>query len=148
MSAGLNHTCGVSSGKAFCWGDNSDGQIGDGSRTTHNVPTAAAGGLTFKAVSASFDQTCGITSANLAYCWGRNVEGQIGDGTFGYNNFRVKPAKVSGGLSFVTLGGTASSAHVCAITADDRAYCWGSNSFGELGIGTAGKRQTRPIAVQ
>jgi alpha-tubulin suppressor-like RCC1 family protein len=148
MSAGLNHVCGVSAGKAYCWGANLEGALGDGTLTERTVPTAVAGGLTFKGVSASFDGACGITSTNRAYCWGRNVEGQVGDGTYGYNNRRLVPTKVVGGFTFTTLGGPAGGGHNCAITPDDRAYCWGGNFRGELGIGTTTKRSTRPVPVQ
>ena len=146
MSAGLLHTCGVSAGVAYCWGGNTYGGLGDGTQTERTEPTAVAGGLTFKGVSASFDYSCGITSSNRAYCWGRNAEGQLGDGTFGFRNFRLVPTKVLGGFSFRALGGTAASGHTCAVTPDDRAYCWGGNTHGELGNGTR-KQSARPVPV-
>ncbi|MEP7105975.1 MAG: hypothetical protein ABI838_09025 [Chloroflexota bacterium] len=146
MSAGLNHTCGVSGGKAYCWGVNFDGSLGDGTRNERTVPTAVAGGLTFKGVNATFDNTCGITSSNRAYCWGRNAEGQVGDGTFGFRNSRTVPTKVVGGFTFVELGGATSSGHNCAVTPDERAYCWGGNPYGELGNGTL-KKSPRPVPV-
>jgi len=146
LSTGLIHTCGVSAGKAYCWGSNSAGGLGDGTQTERTVPTPVAGGLTFKGVSASFEFSCGITSTNRAYCWGYNSVGQLGDGTFGYRNFRVLPTKVLGGLSFSAVGGMESTGHTCAVTPDNRAYCWGDNSRGQLGNGTLAK-SARPVAV-
>jgi len=147
LSTGLVHTCGVSGGKAFCWGSNSAGGLGDGTQTERTVPTAVAGGLSFKGVAASFNYSCGITSANQAYCWGYNSVGQLGDGTFGYRNFRVVPTQVRGGLTFSAVGGMESSAHTCAVTPANQAYCWGDNSRGQLGNNSTAK-SPRPVAVQ
>jgi alpha-tubulin suppressor-like RCC1 family protein len=142
MAAGQNHTCGISGGKAYCWGSNFDGQLGDGTQNDRDVPTAVAGGLTFKATNA----LCGLTTTNQAYCWGDNTDGQVGDGTFGARNFRTVPKQVKGGLTFVELSGSAVTVHNCAITPEQRAYCWGANVFGELGNGTT-KHSPVPVAV-
>ena len=143
LSAGLVHACGVAGGKAFCWGS---GGVGDGTGLERAVPTAVAGGLTFKGVSASFNFTCGITGADRAYCWGSNAYGQLGDGTFGPRKYSLVPAKVLGGHAFTAIGGMASTGHTCAVTPDNRAYCWGDNSRGQLGIGTL-VRSARPAPV-
>ncbi|MGH3375792.1 MAG: RCC1 domain-containing protein [Actinoallomurus sp.] len=142
MAAGQNHTCGVSGGKAYCWGTNFRGELGDGTTSERDVPTPVAGGLTFKATNA----LCGVTTSNQAYCWGNNSEGQVGDGTFGFRNFRTVPKKVVGGFTFVELSGSATTVHNCAITPERRAYCWGTNFFGELGNGNT-KHSPRPVPV-
>ena len=142
LAAGANHTCGVSGGKAYCWGWNYSGQLGDGTTTDRDVPTLVVGGLTFKATNA----LCGITTSNQAYCWGVNTDGQVGDGTFGYLNFRTAPKKVLGGFTFVELSGSATTVHNCAVTPEHRAYCWGSNVYGELGTGNT-KHSPRPVPV-
>ncbi|HUG28078.1 MAG TPA: hypothetical protein VMK53_07240 [Gemmatimonadales bacterium] len=103
IEAGLQHTCGVvgtptlpgaqpAGGAVFCWGRNSAGQIGDGSQTHRATPTAVAGGLAFRQVSAGDLGSCGITLNSLAYCWGDNQYGQLGDGT---QIRRLTPAKVA-----------------------------------------------------
>ena len=82
VSAGSFHTCGVTTaGAAYCWGDNDNGQLGDGTTTPRAGPVAVLGGLTFVAVGAGDAHTCGITTAGAAYCWGFNGNGQLGDGT-------------------------------------------------------------------
>src|SRR5439155_1281724 len=86
MSAGNNaaggHTCGVTtSGAAYCWGRNGNGQLGDGTTTDRLVPTPVAGGATFAAVSAGGQPTCGVTPSAAAYWWGQNGAGGRGDGT-------------------------------------------------------------------
>lgn len=103
IEAGLHHTCGVVGtppvagadpvgGATFCWGRNAAGQIGDGSQTPRSSPTAVAGGLAFRQVSAGDNASCGITLGNIAYCWGDNQYAQLGDGT---QTRRLTPAKVA-----------------------------------------------------
>lgn len=138
ITAGYKHTCALTGGIAYCWGDNSYGQLGDGTTTTTLTPVPVAGGLTFVALSAGFYHTCGITTANQAYCWGRNtpnavqesVGGQLGDGT---TASKSSPAPVSGGLFFQSI--SAGEVTTCGITAAGVAYCWGDNEYGQLGVG-------------
>jgi alpha-tubulin suppressor-like RCC1 family protein len=82
VSAGNGYACGVTeAGPAYCWGDNRDGQLGDGTRTNRWSPVLVAGGVHFASVSAGTKHTCGVTRAGDAYCWGDNRGGQLGDGT-------------------------------------------------------------------
>lgn len=75
----LGHNCGlVSSGVAYCWGENSTGQVGDLSVRDRLEPTAVAGGLTFTSLDAGFRHTCGRTTAGIIYCWGSGAAGQLG----------------------------------------------------------------------
>src|SRR5438067_14626 len=90
VSAGSLHTCGTSSdNRAYCWGYNFDGQLGNGSNTgpeqcgsfaCSTRPVAVAGGLHFFQVSAGQIFSCGLRTDSLAYCWGSNQTGQLGDG--------------------------------------------------------------------
>ena len=130
ISAGGVHTCGVTTAhRAYCWGDNSAGQLGDGTKTSRPRPVAVAGGLQFLRVSAGNGHTCGITTTNRAYCWGINSDGQLGDGTQGTS--RLRPVAVAGGHSFRSV--SAGTYHTCAVTLWDVAYCWGNNEQGRLG---------------
>jgi len=99
VDVGLSHTCGVTTGsRAFCWGSNDYGQLGDGTTTQRLRPVAGAGGLTFRHVSVGtghYPFTCGVTATNRAYCWGRNNYGQLGDSTTAAR--RVRPSQPSGG---------------------------------------------------
>ncbi|MFQ6047583.1 MAG: CARDB domain-containing protein, partial [Gemmatimonadales bacterium] len=80
--ASLNlHTCRVDdTGAAQCWGDNLDGELGDG--TLDNVrtsPVTVIGGLTFSQIVTGQFHTCGLTTTQEVYCWGWNGDGQLGD---------------------------------------------------------------------
>lgn len=89
ISAGGFHVCGVAAdGAAWCWGSNTDGQLGGTIASSDCVggycsaqPIAVLGDLRFSQVSAGFGHTCGLTTRGGAYCWGENLIGQLGDGT-------------------------------------------------------------------
>jgi alpha-tubulin suppressor-like RCC1 family protein len=144
VSAGEYHTCAVTTTKkAYCWGNNGNGRIGDGTTTTRFTPRAVAGGLSFDRVSASWYHTCGETSSNQAYCWGYNEDGELGDGT---TSRRLTPTRVQGGLFFKQVD--AGSYHTCGVASGSQAYCWGHNGWGQLGIGTYGNQYLSPEPVQ
>jgi alpha-tubulin suppressor-like RCC1 family protein len=135
VSAGDIHACGVTTAnRAYCWGWNQQGQLGDGTRTQRLVPTLVKGGLLFRQVSAGKVHTCGVTTENRAYCWGDDSEGQLGDGTYSAGP-AFGPTAVLGGHLFRQV--SAGSNHTCGVTTDDRAYCWGSNWHGQIGNGTS-----------
>ena len=123
LTAGGGLTCGVAtSGAAYCWGYNGDGELGDGSTTTRSsVPVGVRGGLTFSAVSPGSWHTCGVTRTGAAYCWGRNDSGELGDGSTSSSSV---PVAVTGGLTFSTVG-TLTYGSTCGLTTAGAVYCWG-----------------------
>src|SRR5436190_157576 len=133
VTAGTNHTCAIATatGRTYCWGDNTFGQVGDSSTTARNSPMPVAGAHTFIEISAGGNHTCGVTGALEVYCWGENADGQLGDGT---TTQRTAPVLVTGGVSFtrIFVGGQFS----CAEANNEALHCWGRNLEGELGIGT------------
>jgi alpha-tubulin suppressor-like RCC1 family protein len=146
VSSGDIHTCGVTAGsKAYCWGWNQQGQLGDGSRTERVRPTLVKGGLLFRQISAGQAHTCGITTDNKLYCWGDNFFGQLGDGTESAEPAKV-PVAVAGSRRWRQV--SAGNSHTCAIAMDDRAFCWGDNSLGEIGNGSSSSTpKLMPTAV-
>ncbi len=79
--AGTGHSCGIlDTGAAYCWGDGTDGQLGNGASASSQDPVAVSGGLAFNHVSLGGGHTCGLAGGRF-YCWGKNDDGQLGDGT-------------------------------------------------------------------
>ncbi|HZN96914.1 MAG TPA: hypothetical protein VFB61_04220, partial [Gemmatimonadales bacterium] len=143
ISTGTDYTCGVTTeSKAYCWGHNWTGQLGDSTENSHPRPFPVAGGRKFRQVIAGFAHTCAVTPANEAFCWGRNVYGQVGIGAA--TTEQLTPAKVRGMHSWrrVVAGGN----HTCGVTTGNRAFCWGGNDRGQLGINTFTSRSA-PVAV-
>ena len=141
VTTGGFHTCGIAAdGRAYCWGFNGGGQLGDGTRENRAAPTAVRGNRTWLDVDAGLLHTCAVTRTNDAYCWGYNDEGQLGIGTQGFSQVRSAPKLVLGGKSFksVALGGGFS----CGLTTNGAAWCWGGNASGQLGDGSTSPRLT------
>src|ERR1041384_1898624 len=146
VSAGGDHTCGVTTGGAgYCWGDNSEGELGTGPISNSPTPVVVSGGRTCVAVSAGSDFSCGVTTGGAGYCWAANDHGQLGNGS---TTNSITPGPVSGGLSFASVspGPFAALAYSCAVTPGGAAYCWGDNTFGQLGNGS-GTSTSTPVAV-
>ena len=92
VNAGGALTCGVTSdGDAYCWGENSSGQLGNGTTTDRHTPVPVEGGLSFASVNNAALHTCAVTTAGVAYCWGFNSDGQLGDGS---TTNRLTPVRV------------------------------------------------------
>lgn len=142
LALGGAFTCGLSgSGAAYCWGYNVAGQLGNGSSTNAHVPAAVSGGLHFTALSAGGYHVCGLV-VDAAFCWGSNAWGQLGNSSSG--DSISSPVAVSGPVRFTALapGGT----HTCGLTSTGAAYCWGLNTWGQLGTGFTANSSV-PVAV-
>ena len=144
VSTGDHFACGLtSSGEAYCWGRNSEGQLGDGSRVNRPTPARVRTGLRFHDISAGWwGHSCGVSLEGDAYCWGANEHGQLGDGS---TESRSQPRAVYGGLKFRDI--SAGTQMTCGVTVTGEAYCWGSPAYsGSLGSMEA-SASTRPIRV-
>ena len=138
ISAGPFHTCAVTAaGAAYCWGANDRGELGNGtsgSNAYSPVPVPVSGGLAFRAVSAGWKATCGVTVTDEAYCWGTNEHLQSGvDSRTSDANAYAAPRRVA--LSQPVAQISAGWESACAVTTAGAGYCWGSHALGKLGIG-------------
>jgi len=81
ITVGGRHACGLTTDSlAYCWGDDANGQLGDGPATTTPSPSPVpvSGGLHFSDLHAGASHTCGITGDLVIYCWGLGTQGQLG----------------------------------------------------------------------
>jgi alpha-tubulin suppressor-like RCC1 family protein len=140
VSVGVEHTCGLRAGMLYCWGKNTYGRLGDSTTMARHVPTPVSGGFAdWQSVSAGDLHTCGVRAGQM-YCWGYNNDGQLGDST---TTERDVPTPVSGGFTdwaSVSTGGAHSCGKRVALTYQGHLYCWGSNTYGQLGDGTTMER--------
>ncbi|MGW0036186.1 protein kinase domain-containing protein [Gordonia sp. NPDC003376] len=121
-------TCAVAGGSLYCWGDNSHGQVGDGTLTARHTPTRIGGVPDATAVTTSSAVTCALTAPGEVYCWGKNTLGTLGDGSDTDQHVPVRIPGLSRISAVTTAVGT-----TCVIGTEGRLYCWGNNRFGQLG---------------
>ncbi len=132
--ASANHTCAwFTNGRAACWGDNGNGQLGDGTTTTRASAKFVEGLTSVIGLSAGTTHVCADHADGTVSCWGANANAQLGDG-MGAGAARSMPGKVAGLARSAALA--AGGAHNCTRLADGSVSCWGQNTRGQLGDGT------------
>jgi len=141
LTTGENHTCArLGSGQARCWGQNAQGELGDGttSVTLAPAPVANGGGDGNLAGVSQLEGGAGTTCARLTTgqvrCWGDNDNGQIGDGTIVSRRLPVTTRNPGDTGPLTSIAAVASGdAHTCALTSNGQVRCWGDNDNGQLG---------------
>jgi alpha-tubulin suppressor-like RCC1 family protein len=142
VQAGHSHTCGLTTtNQVYCWGDNSHGQLGDGTTTPRLSPKLVAGGRRFRTVSVAVAHTCAVTTEYQAFCWGFGEDGRLGTGS---TLSSLTPAAVATWRKFRQI--SAGYFHTCAMGRDNLAYCWGYGARGAIGDGAEVERLV-PTAV-
>jgi alpha-tubulin suppressor-like RCC1 family protein len=135
VALGPAHACALrSDGSIRCWGNNGDGQLGDGTLLQRLTGVDVVGihtGAT--AVTAGSAHTCAIVAGG-ARCWGSNSSGQLGIGAEQRRTFPLEIPGLTSGVVAIAAGGS----HTCALTAGGAVHCWGYNVTGAVG----------PIAVE
>lgn len=141
IAAGSTHTCALmNSGNVRCWGENTSGQLGDGSNV-HRPTPVEVGGLAGGAIAVATGSyhTCALMNTGGLKCWGYNTKGQLGDGTTISRSLPVDVSGLISGTSAVAAG----YLHSCAVVGSG-VLCWGDNTDGQLGDGTT-TRRTNPV---
>ena len=145
VATGWNHSCALlnstmAGSTVMCWGDNSYGELGNGTNTSSSTPVGVTGlasanvaGLSVAsiALSAGAQFTCIVTASEQVVCWGLNSSGQLGNGTTTNSNVPVLVSSITSATSV-----WAGYSHTCGVGATGAVACWGDNSYGELGNGT------------
>jgi alpha-tubulin suppressor-like RCC1 family protein len=150
ISTKTSHVCGLTAGgEAWCWGDNSTGQLGDDTSEPRNGPVRVAGDARFSAISVGMLFSCALALDGTAYCWGLGTSGTLGqiapDRCGEPEVACAKSPLPLAGLSFLSIG--AELRHTCAVATTGVAWCWGFNFPGETGSRAYGESVLLPQAV-
>ena len=148
IAAGREHTCALlSSGGVHCWGASFEGQLGDDSRHapegSRATPEPVLDIADATAIASGGAHSCALREGGSISCWGSNGGGQLGAGVA--RPAVPHPVAVEGLSDAVAV--ETGAAHTCALTAEGRVRCWGSNRFGQLGDGTRDNRRV-PVEVR
>lgn len=124
----------------WLWGDNTFGQLGDGSLVDQSLPLLVTSHENWRAVAAGTDHSLARRARfSSLWAWGKNTSGQVGDGT---TTDRLTPVQVL--TDCATFAADGSSSY--AIKSDGSLWAWGSNTYGQLGDGTTTNRVT-PVQI-
>lgn len=131
IATGTDHNCVImSAGSVKCWGNNSCGELGDGTASVSYTPVDVVG-LTDRAIAITvgLQHTYVLTSSGAVKCWGAPLG--LGNGS---DNCSFTPVDVTG-LASNVVAVSAKSSHTCALTSSGGIKCWGFNVDGQLGNG-------------
>jgi alpha-tubulin suppressor-like RCC1 family protein len=145
LAPGALHTCALkANGSVVCWGDNMEGQIGDGTTTQRLTPVNVLGlnGGVGALKSGAF-HSCALLNSGEVKCWGDNWAGQVGDGT----TFDRAMPQLIGSLTGLVATVDGGDSHTCAVVLGGEILCWGSNGYGQIGVNTSALRLA-PVSVQ
>ena len=123
-------------GQVKCWGNNDQGQIGDGTFPGRLTPVLVSGLTNVTQIAAGLGHTCAVLGSGEVKCWGDNYFGQLGDGNHGID--QRTPVSVVGISTAIQV--TAGDGHSCALVAGGQVRCWGV-------VREGGLFSTNPVAI-
>jgi alpha-tubulin suppressor-like RCC1 family protein len=118
------HSCAIAGPQTFCWGRNTENQLGDGTAQSYGSPTMIAQRANATQIGGGLVFGCSLHGTAVR-CSGGNLQGEVGDAT---SMARATPVNtVPSGTSAITTG----YSHSCAIEGSFL-YCWGWNMYGQI----------------
>jgi len=149
VDGGYRYSCILTTGAGTvqCWGNNDNGQLGNGSNTNSSTPVMVSGLSNVTAIATGASHACALMPDTTVKCWGSNGSGRLGDGTTTSSNTPVTVLTAPSGPPLTGVTAIAAGFyHTCALISDGTMLCWGYNSDGELGNGTT-TGSSAPVTV-
>jgi alpha-tubulin suppressor-like RCC1 family protein len=144
LAANVGYACGLADGgRAYCWGDNGSGQLGDGGLVSRARPQPVVGSRTFSSIRTGRSFACALDLEGVRFCWGRDG-GNFGLGRT-WGGIVPEPVAAAPGLRFNSLA--AGHHHACGVDKEGIVYCWGGNAWGEVGNGQKLEEVLTPVRV-
>lgn len=145
LSSGNTASCGLrNDGTAWCWGEGTAGQLGDGTNTTAQaIPVEVSGASIWKRIDMGSNHTCGVKMDGSGWCWGNNTNGKLGNSSTTASNI---PVPVSGSRSWKMIK-PGRNHTTCGIATDGTAWCWGNGNLGKRGDNSVSSTQSTPVKV-
>lgn len=157
ISAGDNHIIALNNnGEVLAWGDNSFGQLGDGTYDNRNIPVQVRGSHGTNhlndiiAISSGAWHSLALNNNGEVFAWGGNIRGQLGSGNFTTRENIPIQVKGPGGVGHLNkvIAISAGERHSLALREDNTLWAWGHNNFGQLGEGGIATQRSIPIQVK
>jgi len=154
ISAGAFFNCArTRSGRLACWGDNGDGQIGDGTggesswEQDRHAPAFVLGDV--ERVTTGLHFACALTASGALLCWGNNGRGSVGIGSR-ERQYVASPEPLfpTTEIEIVDVVAARMGSHACALTGSGAVLCWGNNSAGQVGVGSSSVEFEAPVEVR
>jgi len=142
VSSGYDHSCAISGGTIWCWGNNSAGQLGNGNKTKTSTPTKVLSIDDAVSVRSGYSFACALRKSGRVSCWGNNTSGQLGNGSFVSSSL---PVAVSGLVDIVAI--STGSQHACALHSSGLVSCWGDNGYGQIARSETTSQSNVPLDV-
>ncbi len=149
VAISISHTCAVASGKVHCWGDNSYGELGDGTFTSSAAPVEVQGLDGVAQVTTGHGFTCARRTTGEVSCWGFNNDGQLGTSDEGHPLPEAVP-DVAGAIEIGASVGlnlqpddpeaAKNATSVCALVEGGTVTCWGKRWKGPIADVKDGKQ--------
>ncbi|MCL1874042.1 MAG: dockerin type I domain-containing protein, partial [Clostridiales bacterium] len=143
FSSDGSHTMAIKNdGSLWAWGDNTYGQLGDGTQTNSYSPIRVGTDDKWLVVEAAAYRTLAIKNDGTLWTWGDNRYAKLGIGTYADNNYSPVQIGIDNDWAAIAPSGI----HGIALKNDGSLWAWGDNRNGQLGIGQSGT-QLSPVRV-
>lgn len=142
VSAGQGHTLALKwDGTLWAWGNNTYGQLGDGTNTDRTSPVQVAGLTGVIDIATGLHHSLALKADGTVWAWGNNGSGQLGDGS---KTSRPLPGQVPGLANIIAVAG--GNDYTIALAGNGTLWAWGDNSSGQFGDDSKRARHS-PVQV-